>query len=206
MYIQHIYNSSVVYVFIPCMHICIYIIYAQVSLVMNKDVGGGDRRHGREHERCDEHVRQRYRVCRAVSGKFSRAEGRNKFFRELLEANSALFAGFNMEDYFPGLACSLHFLSKNFLHNKAHKTHKRWDELLETIRSDHERRDSIHRHDDGGDFTDVLHSIQKENGMIRDHVKAILLVSVYYSWPDGSQYIYIYIYIPLIYICVLLKC
>jgi hypothetical protein len=115
-------------------------------------------------------------VSCAMSGKFFRAEGRNKLFRELVEANSALFGGFNLEDYFPGLARSLGFLSRRFLRNRAYETHKRWDELLETILSDHERRDSMHRHD-GGDFTDVLLSVQKEYGMTRDHVKAILVVS-----------------------------
>jgi hypothetical protein len=119
-------------------------------------------------------------VCRAVSGKFFRAEGRNKLFRELVEANSALFGGFNLEDYFPGLARSLDFLSRGFLCKRAHEMHKRWDELLETILSDHERGDSSmhrHEHDGGGDFTDVLLSVHKEYGMTRDHVKAILIVS-----------------------------
>jgi hypothetical protein len=94
----------------------------------------------------------------------------------LVEANSVLFGGFNLEDYFPGLARSLGFLSRRFLHNRVHETHKRWDELLETILSDHERRDSMYRHD-GGDFTDVLLSVQKEYGMTRNNVKAILMVS-----------------------------
>lgn len=113
-------------------------------------------------------------VTRAVSGKFFRAEGRNKLFRELVEANSALFGGFNLEDYFPGLARSLGFLSRKLLHNRAQETHKRWDELLENILSDHERRNSMHRQD-GGDFTDVLLLVQKEYGLTRDHVKAILM-------------------------------
>jgi cytochrome P450 len=119
-------------------------------------------------------------VSCAMSGKFFRAEGRNKLFRELVEANSALFGGFNLEDYFPGLARSLDFLSRGFLCKRAHEMHKRWDELLETILSDHERGDSSmhrHEHDGGGDFTDVLLSVQKEYGMTRDHVKAILIVS-----------------------------
>ena len=42
-------------------------------------------------------------VCHAVSGKFFREEGRNTLFRELLEANSSLIGGFNVEDYFPVL-------------------------------------------------------------------------------------------------------
>jgi len=116
-------------------------------------------------------------VSRAVSGKFFRAEGRNKLFRELVEANTSLFGGFNLEDYFPVLARSLGFLSRRFLLNRAQETHKRWDELLETILSDHERRNSSLRRHDGGDFTDLLLSVQKEYGMTRNHVKAILMVS-----------------------------
>jgi hypothetical protein len=65
-------------------------------------------------------------VSRAMSGKFFRAEGRNKLFRELVEANSALFGGFNLE-YFPGQARSLGFLSRRFLHNRVHETHNRWE-------------------------------------------------------------------------------
>jgi len=114
-------------------------------------------------------------VSRAVSGKFFRAEGRNKLFRELVEANTSLFGGFNLEDYFPVLARSLGFLSRRFLLNRAQETHKRWDELLETILSDHERRNSSLRRHDGGDFTDLLLSVQKEYGMTRNHVKAILM-------------------------------
>jgi hypothetical protein len=54
-------------------------------------------------------------VSRAVSRKFFRAEGRNKLFRELVEANSTLFGGFNLEDYFPGRARSLGFFSSGRL-------------------------------------------------------------------------------------------
>ncbi|CAD6246295.1 unnamed protein product [Miscanthus lutarioriparius] len=93
------------------------------------------------------------------------------------------------KDYFPGLARSLGFLSRRFLRNRAHETHKRWDELLETILSDHERRDSTHRHD-GGDFTDVLLSVQKEYGMTRNHVKAILMdmfAAGTDTWPSYKE-------------------
>ncbi|KAM0882549.1 hypothetical protein ACQ4PT_032241 [Festuca glaucescens] len=42
-------------------------------------------------------------VCHAVSGKSFRKQGHNKLFRELVEANSSLIGGFNLEDYFPAL-------------------------------------------------------------------------------------------------------
>ncbi|KAM0892186.1 hypothetical protein ACQ4PT_025953 [Festuca glaucescens] len=114
-------------------------------------------------------------VCRAVSGKFFRAEGRNKLFRELIEANTALLGGFNLEDYFPSLA-----ILNRFVSNKAEQAHRRWDELLDTIISDHEKNSM---HQDNGtdeqeetDFIDVLLSVQQEfRGITRDHIKAILM-------------------------------
>ncbi|RLN03633.1 indole-2-monooxygenase-like [Panicum miliaceum] len=107
-------------------------------------------------------------ISRAVSGKFFRVEGRNKLFRELVNTNSVLFGGFNLEDYFPSLANSLGFLTRWFLRNRVHEAHKRWDELLEKIISDHETRKS-------SDFTGVLLSVQQEYGITRDHIKAILI-------------------------------
>ena len=77
-------------------------------------------------------------VCRAVSGKFFRAEGRNKLFRELIEANTRMVDGFNLEEYFPGLAKALGSLTGWFTSNKADEARKRWDGLLETIITDHE--------------------------------------------------------------------
>ncbi|XP_002444127.2 indole-2-monooxygenase [Sorghum bicolor] len=118
-------------------------------------------------------------VCRAVSGKFFRAEGRNKLFRELIQMNTILFGGFNLEDNFPGLANVLGLLTRWFVSNKTDEAHKRWDDLLETIVSDHERR---RRSEHGGgadqeesDFIDVLLSVQQEYGITRDHIKAILM-------------------------------
>jgi cytochrome P450 len=124
-------------------------------------------------------------VCRAVSGKFFRAEGRNRLFRELIETNTRLVDGFNLEEYFPGLANVFGSLTSWFARSKAEEAHKRWDELLETIIRDHERRrNSEHGHVAGttveqeeSDFVDVLLSVQKEYGITRDHVKAILMVT-----------------------------
>lgn len=121
-------------------------------------------------------------ICRAVCGKFFRAEGRNKLFRELNHVTTFLLAGFNLENYFPWLASSLGGLMSN---RKVHETHRRWDELLEKILSDHERRISKHPHGDdvsddqeeSTDFTDVMLSVHKEYGITRDHIKAILMVS-----------------------------
>ncbi|KAL6857086.1 hypothetical protein ACP4OV_018468 [Aristida adscensionis] len=119
-------------------------------------------------------------VCRAVSGKFFRQEGRNKLFRELIEANSLLAGGFNLEEYFPGLAKSLSIFTR-FMSNKVYETHKRWDNLLEKIIGDHERQSSKHGHSVGADqeeesdFIDVLLSVQQDYGITRDHIKAVLM-------------------------------
>ncbi|KAI5022092.1 hypothetical protein ZWY2020_058822 [Hordeum vulgare] len=111
-------------------------------------------------------------VCRAVSGKFFRAEGRNKMFRELIESNSALVGGFNMEDYFPRLA-KVRLLNR-FVRNNVETMHRRWDELLETIIREHEK--NVVDEQGESDFIDVLLSVQQEfHGITRDHIKAILM-------------------------------
>ena len=43
-------------------------------------------------------------ITRAVSGKFFRVEGRNKLFRELVNNNSIILGGFNLEDYVTNMA------------------------------------------------------------------------------------------------------
>ena len=131
-------------------------------------------------------------VCRAVSGKFFREEGRNKLFREMIEMNNHLIDGFNLEEYFPWLSNALGPITGWigwFASNKADESRRRWDGLLETIITDHEgrRRSSEHERVGGGvdpeesDFIDVLLSVQKEYGITRDHIKAILMVTYLFS-------------------------
>ncbi|XBI87946.1 hypothetical protein VPH35_025958 [Triticum aestivum] len=100
-------------------------------------------------------------VCHAVAGKSFRKQGHNKLFRELVEANSSLIGGFNLEDYFPVLV-KLDFI-KRMVCAKAQKVNKMWDELL-----------NAHRCGDDSDFIDVLLSIQQEYNLTRDHIKAQL--------------------------------
>ncbi|CAL4984438.1 unnamed protein product [Urochloa decumbens] len=112
-------------------------------------------------------------ICRAVCGKFFRAEGRNKLFRELNHVTTALIAGFNLEDYFPGLANSVGLLFTRFMNGKVNQTHKKWDKLLEEIIGDHEKRKGSEQEE--SDFIDVMLSVQEEYGITRDHMKAILM-------------------------------
>ncbi|XP_062193079.1 indole-2-monooxygenase-like [Phragmites australis] len=125
-------------------------------------------------------------ICRAVSGKFFREEGRNNLFRELIDTNAALLGGFNLEDYFPRLA-RLELLSK-VICAKAKKIGKRWDQLLDKLIDDHVRR-VVRREDDAeqedSDFIDVLLSLQEEYGLTRDHMKAIL-IAMFEAGTDTS--------------------
>ncbi|CAO2198776.1 unnamed protein product [Urochloa humidicola] len=113
-------------------------------------------------------------ICHAVSGKFFREEGRNKLFQELVEANSSLIGGFNIEDYFPGLV-KLDMV-KRMVCAKAQKVNKRWNELLDKLIDDHERRSAEQRRDEESDFIDVLLSVQEEYKLTRDHIKAQLAI------------------------------
>ncbi|KAG2580934.1 indole-2-monooxygenase-like [Panicum virgatum] len=116
-------------------------------------------------------------VCHAVSGKFFREEGRNRLFRELVEANSSLIGGFNVEDYFPALV-KLEVV-KRMVCAKARKVKGMWDELLEKLIDDHASRLPAAERDGGeesSDFIDVLLSVQQEYKLTRDHIKAQLAI------------------------------
>jgi cytochrome P450 len=130
-------------------------------------------------------------VCRAVSGKSFRAEGQDRLFRELIEMNNSMFGGFSLlEDYYPWVArSSLTWLVRG----RAREGHKRWDDLLEKIITDHESRRSSacdkqdgaisERPQDESDFIDVVLSVQQEYGISRDHIKAILMVKYRFFLP-----------------------
>ena len=116
-------------------------------------------------------------VCHAVSGKFFREGGRNQMFWELIQANSLLLSGFNLEDYFPNLARVT--TVRRLLCAKAHNVNKRWDQLLDKLIDDHATKRSssvLDLDNEESDFIDVLLSIQHEYGLTRDNVKAILVI------------------------------
>ncbi|KAG0530847.1 hypothetical protein BDA96_05G222300 [Sorghum bicolor] len=110
-------------------------------------------------------------MCCVLSGKFFREGGRNKTFRELSEINMSLYAGFSLENYFPGLVNSLGIFIR-FVSRKADKTHQRWDDVLENIIRDHETRAE---QEETADFVDLVLTVQEEYGITRDHIKAILM-------------------------------
>jgi cytochrome P450 len=112
-------------------------------------------------------------VCHAVSGKSFRKQGHNKLFRELVEANSLLIGGFNLEDYFPALV-KLDIV-KRMVCAKARRVNKMWDDLLDSLIDDHASKPASSEHGgEDSDFIDVLISVQQEYNLTRDHIKAQL--------------------------------
>ncbi|XP_072971856.1 indole-2-monooxygenase-like [Typha angustifolia] len=114
-------------------------------------------------------------ICRVVSGKFYRKEGRNDMFRELIEKSSALISGFHFEDFFPVLYW-LDFISG--FASKAKKIAKKWDDVLEEVIKEHCNSNRLKDSMQESDFVDVLLSLQNdlhiEFGLTKEHIKAIL--------------------------------
>jgi hypothetical protein len=113
-------------------------------------------------------------LCHAVFGNFFGEKGRNKLFQELVEANSSLLSGFNVEDYFPVLV-RLDII-KRMVCAKAHKVKNMWDDLLNTLIDDYESKPPSKRDGDENYLIDVLLSLQQENKLTRDDIKAQLEV------------------------------
>ncbi|KAE8775014.1 Cytochrome P450 71C4 [Hordeum vulgare] len=112
-------------------------------------------------------------ACRAISGKFFRKEGRNKLFQDLINDSTQLLGGFILEEYFPVLAkvCVL----KWFVCAKAERMKNRWADLLEKVIDDHDCKDNVmSNHKEGGDFIDVLLSVQQEYDLTKEHILAML--------------------------------
>ncbi|KAI4968583.1 hypothetical protein ZWY2020_045913 [Hordeum vulgare] len=122
-------------------------------------------------------------VCHAVAGKSFRKQGYNKLFRELVEANSSLIGGFNLEDYFPVLVKL--DLIKRMVCAKARKVNKMWDDLLNSLIDEHASRPASDHSSEDSDFIDLLLSIQQEYNLTRDHIKA-QLESMFEAGTDTS--------------------
>ncbi|KAF2950611.1 hypothetical protein DAI22_01g200200 [Oryza sativa Japonica Group] len=130
-------------------------------------------------------------ICRLVSGKNFQGEGRNKLFRQLFKANSVLLAGFNLKDYYPGLA-RLKAVSM-VMCAKARNTRKLWDELLDEIIDERMSKQQC-EHDEGNDqdemnFVNVL--LLQEQGITREHLKAIL-VDMYQAGTETSSVVLVF--------------
>ncbi|CAN6234724.1 unnamed protein product [Urochloa humidicola] len=123
-------------------------------------------------------------VCRAVAGRSFRVEGRDRVFRELIDEGLALLSGFNLENFYPGLARAAGGMLVRSARRNAERQRDGWDRLLDKVidehRSERERALAAQNEDGGGrdqesDFISVLLSVQDEYGLTRDSIKAILV-------------------------------
>ncbi|XP_039137863.1 cytochrome P450 71A1-like [Dioscorea cayenensis subsp. rotundata] len=124
-------------------------------------------------------------LCRAILGKAStNLEDRNKMFHEMIEENSVLLSGFNLEDYFPSLGWLSSILG---LDERAKRNSSKWDAVLNQIIQEHAIGNEEIVKDD--DFVDILLSLQKDPNMeitITDgHIKA-LLVDLFAAGTDTT--------------------
>ncbi|XP_064956495.1 cytochrome P450 71A1-like [Musa acuminata AAA Group] len=129
-------------------------------------------------------------LCRVVSGKFTREEGRNRLFSELVGENSALTSKIFVGDYIPWLGWLDMFFGSVA---RCNKNKARWDKLLDEVIKEHAVRSVQHggEENDGEekDFVDVLLSLQKDAAMdfalTTEDIKA-LLVDMFGAGTDTS--------------------
>ncbi|KAJ0969470.1 hypothetical protein J5N97_022347 [Dioscorea zingiberensis] len=115
-------------------------------------------------------------LCRVILGDFSKQEGMNEKFREMIEESTVFLAGFNLEDYFP----SLGWLSSLFgSDEKAKEIFMKWDGTLnQMIQERTNKKGGSDQKDE--DFVDVLLSLKNDpnvgnNFLNNEHIKALLL-------------------------------
>ncbi|KAJ3707787.1 hypothetical protein LUZ61_011492 [Rhynchospora tenuis] len=116
-------------------------------------------------------------ICRVVSGKCFRDEGRSDLFRELIEENVAILGAFSISDLFPSLACMEGIFG---LSGKSKKHKIRWDKLLDEMIELHvQRRVCGQDSDIHEDFVDVLLSLEKDpeigSNLRMENIKGLLL-------------------------------
>lgn len=116
-------------------------------------------------------------ACRIVSGEFFLKEGQSKLFQDLTNDTSLLLGGFKVEEYFPTL--SRVGLLKRTVRAKAERLRYRWADLLDKVIDYHENNDKSVLDNQGGNFVDILLSVQLEYGLTREQMKALLTVSKY---------------------------
>lgn len=119
-------------------------------------------------------------LCRAMAGRSFRVEGRNKVFRELIDAGMAIVGGFNLENFYPRLAKVAGGVLTWPARQSAERLRHRWDNIFDALIDEHARE--MAGADGGGDlqesdFIHVLLCVQEEYGLTRNNIKGILAVS-----------------------------
>lgn len=118
-------------------------------------------------------------VSRVVAGQSFRVEGLDKKFKSVMEDSMAALGGFNLENFYPGLAKVAGGVLMWPVRRKGEKLRDRWDEVLDKVIDGHASTAAAagasERHE--SDFTDVLLSVKEEYGITRNGMKGILSVS-----------------------------
>ncbi|CAL9134670.1 unnamed protein product [Musa acuminata var. zebrina] len=126
-------------------------------------------------------------LCRVVSGKFNREEGRNVLLGELIREFSVLLGKFYVGDYFPWLGwVDVLFGSME----RVNKSKKRWDDLLDGVIQEHEDRSAAEGDDGEKDFVDVLLSLREDPGgnhaLLTSQTIKALLIDIFSGGTDTS--------------------
>ncbi|KAF8668315.1 hypothetical protein HU200_052372 [Digitaria exilis] len=115
-------------------------------------------------------------VSRVVAGQSFRVEGLDKKFKSVMEDSMAALGGFNLENFYPGLAKVAGGVLMWPVRRKGEKLRDRWDEVLDKVIDGHASTAAAagasERHE--SDFTDVLLSVKEEYGITRNGMKGIL--------------------------------
>ncbi|KAF8697116.1 hypothetical protein HU200_036107 [Digitaria exilis] len=103
-------------------------------------------------------------------------EGLDKKFKSVMEDSMAALGGFNLENFYPGLAKVAGGVLMWPVRRKGEKLRDRWDEVLDKVIDGHASMAAAagasERHE--SDFTDVLLSVKEEYGITRNGMKGIL--------------------------------
>ncbi|XBI87513.1 hypothetical protein VPH35_025592 [Triticum aestivum] len=103
---------------------------------------------------------------------------------DLTKETSRLLGAFNMEEFFPTLARV--GLLKRTVRAMSERVRNKWDDLLDKVIDHHESKDKSKIDHKGGNFVDILLSVQMEYGLTREHVKALLL-DVFFGATETSS-------------------
>ncbi|WVZ58949.1 hypothetical protein U9M48_009164 [Paspalum notatum var. saurae] len=121
-------------------------------------------------------------LCRAVAGRSFRVEGRNKVFRELIDAGMVILGGFSLENFYPGLAKVAGGVLTWPARRRAEMLRSRWDNTFDALIDEHvQEREmmvagggDVQVQEEESDFIHVLLSVQGEYGLTRNGIKGIL--------------------------------